>query len=141
MFSKSTEYALRATIYVARHSRNNKKISLDEIADAIGSPKAFTAKILQKLTLHDCVLSAVRGPGGGFYISAQGLQKPVFSILEAMDENTRLEKCVLGLKKCSGKSPCPMHYEYLGIRDQLQHLFNRTKIETLASQSKIWLMI
>jgi Rrf2 family transcriptional regulator, iron-sulfur cluster assembly transcription factor len=47
MFSKATEYALRATIYIAQKSSTEHKIGLEEIAKAIDSPASFTAKILQ----------------------------------------------------------------------------------------------
>ena len=50
MFSKATEYALRATIYIAQKSSVDKKLSLTEIAQAIDLPPSFTAKILQLLT-------------------------------------------------------------------------------------------
>jgi len=36
MFSKSTEYALRATIFIAQKSSEEKKLGLDEISKAIG---------------------------------------------------------------------------------------------------------
>ncbi|MBK6992081.1 MAG: Rrf2 family transcriptional regulator [Chitinophagaceae bacterium] len=50
MFSKATEYALRATIFIAQKSTEETKLSIDDIAKAIDSPKSFTAKILQQLT-------------------------------------------------------------------------------------------
>ncbi|MFM2359513.1 MAG: hypothetical protein RLY16_1506, partial [Bacteroidota bacterium] len=53
MFSKATEYALRATIYIAQKSSTEHKIGLEEIAMAIDSPASFTAKILQALTKDD----------------------------------------------------------------------------------------
>ena len=68
MFSKTTEYALRATIYIAQKGTIDKKLGIDEIANAIDSPKPFTAKILQLLT-KDKVLHSTRGPNGGFYIT------------------------------------------------------------------------
>ena len=68
MFSKATEYALRATIYIAQKSSEENKLSIEEISTAIDSPQSFTAKILQSLTREN-VISAVRGPNGGFFIS------------------------------------------------------------------------
>ena len=41
MFSKATEYALRATIYIAQKSSAEKKLSIGEIAKAIDSPVPF----------------------------------------------------------------------------------------------------
>src|SRR5262245_62323822 len=116
MFSKATEYALRATIYIARKSSEDKKLGLPEIAKGIDSPQSFTAKILQLLTRDNKVVSSVRGPNGGFFISEKGRKLPVRSILEATGEDEILEKCVLGLKRCSETKPCPMHSKYKVIK-------------------------
>src|SRR5574343_65220 len=126
MFSKATEYALRATIYIARKSSEENKLGIDEIAKAINSPKSFTAKILQKLTANNGIISSVRGPGGGFYLSSKAQKRPVRDILHVMEEDGVLGKCVLGLKKCSEAMPCPMHAEDKGIKQQLIQLFEHT---------------
>ena len=99
MFSKSTEYALRATIYIAQKSSEENKLGIEEISNAIDSPQSFTAKILQLLT-RDKIVSSVRGPNGGFYISEKAKKLPARSILQAMGEAEVLEKCLLGFKKC-----------------------------------------
>ena len=101
MFSKTTEYALRATIYIAKKSTEEKKLGIEEISRAIDSPKSFTAKILQALTKDNKVVSSVRGPNGGFFITEKTKKLPVRSILQAMGEDEVLGKCVLGLKMCS----------------------------------------
>jgi len=75
MFSKATEYALRATIFIAQKSTEETKLSIDDIAKAIDSPKSFTAKILQQLTKNNLVISSVRGPNGGFFITEKAKKK------------------------------------------------------------------
>jgi Rrf2 family transcriptional regulator, iron-sulfur cluster assembly transcription factor len=132
MFSKATEYALRATIYIAQKSSEDKKLGIAEIAKAIDSPQSFTAKILQHLTKDNRVISSIRGPNGGFYISTKALQLPVRAILEALHDDGILYRCVLGLRQCSEVKPCPMHDEFKGIRQQLTKLFESTTIKDLA---------
>lgn len=136
MFSKATEYALRATIYIAQKSSEENKLSIDEIALAIDSPKSFTAKILQSLTKNSKVISSTPGPHGGFYISAKARKLPTKCILEAMGEEAILDKCVMGLKQCSEAQPCPMHAQYKGIRKQLNKLFISKSIQQLANEIK-----
>jgi len=136
MFSKATEYALRATIFIAQKGTEEKKLSIDEIAKAIDSPKSFTAKILQALTKENHIISSVRGPNGGFYLTEKSKQLPVRTILKAMGEEEVLEKCVLGLKQCSELQPCPMHDQYKSIRKQLKDLFVSKSIQQFASEIK-----
>jgi Rrf2 family protein len=133
MFSKTTEYALRATIYIAQKGSRDNKLGIDEIANAIDSPKPFTAKILQMLT-KDKVVDSTRGPNGGFYISAKSKKLSTRSILKAVDDEGVLKQCVLGLRHCSQKNPCPMHAEFREIRDQLTNLFDNKTIGDLADK-------
>ena len=136
MFSKATEYALRATIFLAQKSSEENKQGIDEISKAIDSPKSFTAKILQLLTKENKVVSSVRGPNGGFFLSEKAKKMPARSILEAMGEEEILEKCVMGLKLCSENEPCPMHAQYKIIKNQLISLFTTKTIQQLAAEIK-----
>ena len=131
MFSKATEYALRATIYIAQKSSEQHKVGLAEISAAIDSPPAFTAKILQALRRDNKIIQSVSGPNGGFFITAKARSLPVRSVLKAMGEDATLHRCVLGLAKCSDVKPCPMHAEYKLIKEQLIDLFDRKTIQDL----------
>ena len=132
MFSKTCEYALRATIYIAQKSSGDKKIGITEIAKAIDSPQHFTAKILQSLTGYN-VVSSIKGPNGGFFITDKQKQLPVRTVLQALDEDSVLQKCVLGLNECSENKPCPMHAQYKIIKQQLVQLFESKTIRDLAT--------
>jgi Rrf2 family transcriptional regulator, iron-sulfur cluster assembly transcription factor len=134
MFSKATEYALRATIYIAQNSSEEKKVSILAISKAIDSPKSFTAKILQSLTRGNKIVSSAPGPHGGFYMTEKAKKLPARAILKAMDEDGTLDKCVLGLKQCSDASPCPMHSQYKLIKLQLKDLFESKSIQNLANE-------
>ena len=135
MFSKTAEYALRATIFIAKKGTVDEKLSITEIAAAIDSPQFFTAKILQLLTKDNKVVSSARGPNGGFYMTEKSKNLPVLAILEAVNEDYVLRKCVLGLKQCSEVNPCPMHSEYKSIRAKLKDMFEKKTIQYLANET------
>ncbi len=134
MFSKTAEYALRATIFIAQKGSFDNKLGIDEIAKAIDSPQSFTAKILQMLTKENKVVSSVRGPRGGFYITNESKNLPARAILAAVNEDDLFRGCVLGLKECSEIKPCPMHADYKKIRQQLNKLFESKSIQELAEE-------
>lgn len=134
MFSKTAEYALRATIFIAQKSSPLVKIGIDEISGAIDSPKPFTAKILQMLTKDNRVVSSSRGPHGGFYITDAARNLPAISVLQAVKEDYILRKCILGLHECSNVNPCPLHAEYKEIRNKLVLLFENNTIGYLANE-------
>jgi Rrf2 family protein len=136
MFSKATEYAIRATLYIAQKSSEENKLGIAEIAKAIESPQSFTAKILQVLTKDNKIISSSRGPNGGFYLSPKAGKLPVMAILEVMGEDRDLKKCVLGLHLCSESKPCPLHSAYKPIKAELIELFNSRSIQHLANDIK-----
>lgn len=134
MFSKSTEYALRATIFIARKSSIEKKVNIQEIAEGIGAPKSFTAKILQQLTNQENkIISSIPGPTGGFYITEDAKLKPIYSIIQAMGETDVIECCVLGLPSCSDETPCSLHKTYRNIKKDLLSMFKDKTIKEIAS--------
>jgi Rrf2 family transcriptional regulator, iron-sulfur cluster assembly transcription factor len=134
MFSKATEYALRATIYISQKSTEEKMLGLAEIAKAIDSPQSFTAKILQKLSKGNKVISSARGPNGGFYMTQEMKKMPIRRVLMAMKEDEVIEKCIIGLAQCSEKEPCPMHAKYKFIKTQTIQMFDSVTIQSLADE-------
>ncbi|HMW96798.1 MAG TPA: Rrf2 family transcriptional regulator, partial [Flavobacteriales bacterium] len=64
MFSRACQYAIRAAVLIALEGRNKRRMSLVEIAERTGSPRAFTAKVLQQLARAG-ILESTKGPNGG----------------------------------------------------------------------------
>lgn len=134
MFSKSCEYGIRASIYVAKNSLKNRKVSLKEVAHHTDAPPAFMAKILQKLTKTE-VLSSTKGPNGGFFVEVENLDHVSFlNIVLAIDGNGFFENCTLGLRKCDSQKPCPMHHKFVIIRDEMREMLETTTLKSLAEQ-------
>lgn len=137
MFSKATEYALRATIYIAKNGTEDHKLGIDEISEEIGSPRSFTAKILQKLSKDNRIISSIRGPKGGFYITQRCKLLPIAAVLEIMEEQGVFKQCVLGLKRCSAEKPCPLHHQYQPIKHELINMFERNTIQHLVNDGDL----
>lgn len=136
MFSKSTEYALRAIIYLAQKSSEDRKIGITELAEAIDSPKSFTAKILQKLTKDNKFINSVTGPTGGFYLTEKAKKKSLLHVLTLLEDEGIITGCILGLKECSEKNPCPMHSQYKHIKPLLLDMLDHKTIQELAKEMK-----
>lgn len=133
MFSKACEYAIRASIYIAVKSEAGQRVSLKDIAGAIDSPEAFTAKILQQLS-KDQIIASVKGPSGGFSIDKKKLQSLRLSqIVYAIDGDRIYKGCGLGLKDCSERKPCPVHHKFKIIREELKAMLENTTVSELAN--------
>jgi len=132
MFSKACEYGIKATIYIAVKSQQNLKVKLNDISKEIDSPVAFTAKILQKLTKSKILIST-KGSTGGFEINNNKLAKIMLcQIVVAIDGDSVYKGCGLGFNNCNENKPCPVHYKYKQIRNDLKQMLETTSLLDLS---------
>ncbi|MBP6311681.1 MAG: Rrf2 family transcriptional regulator [Flavobacteriales bacterium] len=135
MFSKTCQYAFRATAVIATASSKGERLSLDAIAERTDSPKAFTAKVLQQLARAG-IVSSYKGPSGGFDLPPYLAKKVKLShIVKAIDDDTVYRGCGMGLKGCNALKPCPMHSHFKKIREDLRTMLEETTIHTLTEGS------
>jgi len=127
MFSKTCEYGIRAMIFVAQKSNEGSRISLKEIAKGTGAPEHFIAKIMQELGRKKLVHS-IKGPNGGFYLEPDDMQISLAEIVTSLDGKGIYNDCVLGLKTCNEKTPCPMHHQYKEVKKGLIQMLEQNTI-------------
>ncbi len=132
MFSKTCEYGIRATIFIASQSYQGQRVGLKDIAKKIDSPEAFTAKIMQILSKNN-IIQSIKGVGGGFEIPKDTMnQIKLAQIVTALDGDNVFTGCGLGLTHCSEEHPCPMHDKFKSIRNELADMLENTNLEELA---------
>ena len=132
MFSKTCEYAIRASIFIATQSYHDKRVTVKDIAERIDSPQSFTAKIHQILAKNNLVHS-VKGIGGGFEIPKEIMSQINLSqIVKAIDGDSLFTCCGLGLGKCSEIHHCSVHGKFKEIRSEIVDMLNKTNLEELA---------
>ncbi|WP_426064086.1 RrF2 family transcriptional regulator [Flavobacterium sp. DSP2-3-1] len=132
MFSKTCEYGIRATIFIASESYQNNRVGLRDIAKKIDSPEAFTAKILQILSKAN-IIRSIKGVGGGFEIPKETMSQIKLSqIVTSLDGDRVFTGCGLGLSHCSEDHPCPVHDKFKSIKNELAFMLENTNLEELA---------
>ncbi|QDP86097.1 Rrf2 family transcriptional regulator [Chryseobacterium sp. SNU WT5] len=136
MFSKACEYAIKATIYIAQQSHQNRRANVKEVAEAVNAPEAFTAKILQQLCRED-ILSSIRGKQGGFIFDIDKQKKiKIFDVVTIIDGDGLFTNCGLGLQKCSSVNPCPVHDDFKAVRDGLINMVQKYSFYDLAIRTE-----
>ncbi len=118
MLSNSSKYAIKAVLFLALNSSEEKKIMVKDISDPINVPHAYIAKLLQELARQN-VISSVRGPKGGFYLSEDNKKQPLKKIINVIDGEMRLTSCLLSLDACDEEKPCPLHDMAAPLRTKL----------------------
>ena len=82
------------------------------------------------------IITSVKGPGGGFYLSEENLKSPVINVIETIDGLSLFESCGLGLSKCSNDYPCPIHNDFKVAREHLKKVFINKSVQELANEIK-----
>ncbi|MFO7617019.1 MAG: Rrf2 family transcriptional regulator [Bacteroidales bacterium] len=131
MWSKTTEYAVRALVYVAISNENSHRPGFREVAEAIDAPVQFTAKILQTMARKK-LLQSIRGKGGGFFYARNAEELKLSRVIDAFQGEDFFNGCILGLGKCDPADPCPLHDEFSRIRVDLVGMAENETIQGLA---------
>ncbi|MFB6319470.1 RrF2 family transcriptional regulator [Saccharicrinis sp. FJH54] len=135
MLSKSTEYAIRALVFIQLRNWEKQRPGVLEIAQEIEAPAAYTAKILQTLTKHR-LLDSMKGRGGGFHFSETQTALRLFDVIHVMEGDAWFYKCGFGLKQCNNDNPCPLHEKYKAIRDGFYAIVTTETIQSLSEKIK-----
>lgn len=118
-------------VFIAQQSMEGRRVRVMEIAKATDSPTAFTAKVLQQLARKHMVTS-VKGPYGGFEISKTSLDTIKLSdIVKAIDGDDVLTRCALGHESCGSDRPCPLHYKFVTVRQEMNKMLEHTSFREL----------
>ncbi|WP_425639751.1 RrF2 family transcriptional regulator [Algoriphagus yeomjeoni] len=131
MFSQATKYAIKSVIYVWTKSLEDKKVGAKEIGSEIDAPEAFTAKILQSLVKAK-IIGSLKGPNGGFYVDETHAKINLKDVVKAIDGDHLFSGCSLGLPKCSEKNPCPLHFEVVKVRKEIENMLTSKSLKLLA---------
>jgi len=83
ILSRSSEYAIRAFLYLAKQEPG-RLVMARQIADDAGLPGHFLAKLLQQLARKGLVRSN-KGPSGGFTLASDPREINILSIVEAVE--------------------------------------------------------
>lgn len=135
MLSKSTEYAIRAMVFIQLQNWKDKRPLIVDIAREIEAPQAFTAKILQNLSRR-AMVSSMKGRGGGFFYTDENKDMTVYDVILVMEGNRLFNRCVFGLKNCNSENPCPLHEEYAEVRDKFMQIVQNETIHSLSRKVK-----
>jgi Rrf2 family iron-sulfur cluster assembly transcriptional regulator len=90
ILSRSSEYAIRAFLYLAEQEPG-KLIMARHIAEEAELPGHFLAKLLQQLARKGLVRSN-KGPSGGFALGRPPREISLFSIVEAVEGVENLDR-------------------------------------------------
>jgi Rrf2 family protein len=131
MLSQTSEYALRAVLYLAdRHSREPVRVAV--MAQALGVPQNYLSKTLHAL-VRVGVLESERGPAGGFRLAREPHRLPLKDVVAPFDPQAGERRCLLGRPQCGDHHACAAHEAWSRASGQVAEFFRTTTVAELLS--------
>lgn len=131
MISQTTEYALRAVVWLA--ANREKPLTAQQIAEATRVPAGYLAKVLQGLSRAG-LLHSQRGLGGGFTLAVEPTALTMWQVVQAVDPLKRIHECPLGFE-AHGMNLCPLHRELDRAIQGIEEAFSKCTINKLIEES------
>jgi len=129
MFSNTTEYALRAVIYIAQHQEPGP-VSGHVVAQALDAPPNYMAKTLHGL-VRAGVLVSTRGKHGGFRLADPAAEVRLLDVASVFEEIDERRRCLLGRPQCRDDQPCPMHERWKPLAEGFAEFLRETTVADL----------
>lgn len=130
IFSRTSQYAIQALIYLAAQPARRSVLNRD-IAQTLGVPPAYLAKILQGLCRQQ-LLDSARGRYGGFSLR-EGAENTNLLDIVLLTEGPRVDReCLLGLKVCGDETACPMHRKWKPVKKKILSYLGHVTLTHLA---------
>jgi Rrf2 family transcriptional regulator, iron-sulfur cluster assembly transcription factor len=134
IFSRQCEYALQAVSYLALQPIG-LKTSIKELTTKLKIPYHFLGKILQDLS-YKGILVSQKGKRGGFALAKTPDRITLYNIVEAIDGDDIMKKCVMGFPSCSGKHPCAFHSQWELQKKSIYAMLENENIAEMAKSMK-----
>lgn len=134
LFSKPTQYALRALSYLVRNQEETPCRG-ELIANAENIPKHFLSKLLQQL-VQAKILISTKGPNGGFSFARDPRTITLYQVLDVYEDlETRFTACTIGWAECTDENPCGLHNEYKELREIIKTYLQSVTLTTFVEVS------
>lgn len=131
MLSVTSEYALRAMIFLTRHAQECP-ISAQRVAEEVGVPRKYLSKILADL-VRGGLLEGSRGKNGGFRMTRSPKEIHLSDVLAPFEPvTTHRSPCPFGNVVCNDRDPCAGHDRWKLVREGYDRFLEETTVYDVA---------
>jgi len=128
------EYAIRAMIYIAGKPFGTS-FTIAEIASSNKIPDKFLRKILPQLSSAG-LLQSQRGKGGGIRLKINAADITPLNVIQAIDGDMALNKCLIDNDFCTDSRWCSMHVLWAETQKNMKKVLSGKSLAELAQESE-----
>lgn len=119
--STKGRYALTIMINIGKEYKNDRFISLSEIAEKENISLKYLEKIMINLKNADFVIAA-KGKDGGYKLKKSPDEYSIGEIIRAADEDLNVVSCMNN--KCPKENKCDTYSLWKGLNDEINEYLN-----------------
>jgi FeS assembly SUF system regulator len=112
ILSKLADYGVIVATYLAAFP--DRQVTAGAVAEATQLPQATVAKLLKAMA-HAGVVTATRGPLGGYRLAREPQSISVAEVIAAIDGDIGLTQCSVHVDECSRTTYCPTRPHWAAI--------------------------
>ena len=129
MISQTTEYALRAMVFLAMDPETPR--TAHKVAERTKVTTGYMSKVLQSLG-EGGLLKAQRGRHGGFTLASSPEQITILDIVNAIEPLRRIDRCPLAIP--GHQQLCPLHQRLDDAVEMIERAFDNTTLAELLTE-------
>jgi len=129
------EYALRAMLYICSKPKGSI-FQISEISTTNEIPESFLRKIIPQLNKSG-ILQSQRGIGGGISLLKAAEEFTPLEIIETVEGEIGLNKCLISSDFCSNEKWCSVHILWSEAQKKLKESLSAKTMAQLAEENLI----
>lgn len=131
--TQEADYAIRICCVL---DETDGMLDAESIADRVAITKAIALKVLRKLKAKG-IVDSQQGAVGGYILSSNPEKLTVLKIIEAIEGEVSISKCLSDDHPCSrngtNKTSCKMHIAFSAINQALISRLNSVTVRSITS--------
>ena len=128
--SRESRYAIEGLMVLAKKPLR-VPTQLRDIAAAAEVPASFLSKIFQKLK-RARILASSRGGVRGYALAQHPKSISMADVFTAIEGSDVFDRCIFWRDRCDDRSPCPIHSEWIPMRQAMVGFMQKITLADLA---------
>ena len=134
LLTRKAQYAVQALVDLSCHSQG-KPVALKDIAQREGIPLPYLEQLFLRLK-RGLLVSAVRGPGGGYLLARLSSSIRIGDIIATVEEPLRPVACMDDRKECDRNTRCAAHAVWHDLGARIASFLNGITLEDLSKEAR-----
>jgi Rrf2 family protein len=130
-FQKTSEYSIRALLYLARNP--SEYISVRDLHSILKIPYKYLTALMTKLSKSG-ITEVRQGKHGGFRLAKDPKDILVYDIIEEIEGNADMHRCILGLDSCNDDKKCALHAFWADTKNKIGKTIYTKSLQDLINQ-------